>query len=62
MAFNTRIPSFGSNDSGYESGIVEVFDEPRAPTLKIGDHAKDLARHTQHRMAAEMERLDTQEY
>ena len=62
MAFNTRIPSFGSNDSGYESGIIEVFDEPRRPVIKMVDHAKELARQTQHRMATEIERLDIQEY
>jgi hypothetical protein len=61
MAFQPRIPSFGSTDSGYESGVIEVFDEPR-PAPKITDYAKDLARHTQHRMAMDMEILDTQEY
>lgn len=62
MAFNNRISSFGSNDSGYESGIVEVFDEPRQPAVKTIDHAKELARHTQHRMASEMSRRDADDY
>ncbi|KIW72368.1 hypothetical protein PV04_00565 [Phialophora macrospora] len=62
MAFTNRISSFGSNDSGYESGIVEVFDEPRRPVAKNVDHAKELARHTQHRMASEMSRRDADDY
>ncbi|KEF63270.1 uncharacterized protein A1O9_01247 [Exophiala aquamarina CBS 119918] len=62
MAFN-RISSFGSNDSGYESGgIVEVFDEPHRPITKNPDHAKDIARHRQHLMASELSRLDAEDY
>ena len=62
MAFN-RISSFGSNDSGYESGgIVEVFDEPARPALKNLDHAKEMARHRQHLLASELSRLDSDEY
>ncbi|KIX96055.1 uncharacterized protein Z520_08310 [Fonsecaea multimorphosa CBS 102226] len=62
MAFNNRVSSFGSNDSGYESGIVEVFDEPRRPVTKNPDHAKEIARHRQHLMASEMSRRDADEY
>lgn len=62
MAFN-RISSFGSNDSGYESGgIVEVFDEPQRPITKNPDHAKEIARHRQHLMASELSRLDAEDY
>ncbi|KAH0835982.1 hypothetical protein AYO21_06839 [Fonsecaea monophora] len=62
MAFNNRISSFGSNDSGYESGIVEVFDEPRRPVIKNPNHDKEIARHRQHLMASEMSRRDADEY
>ncbi|KAK5460922.1 hypothetical protein LTS15_002985 [Exophiala xenobiotica] len=62
MAYN-RISSFGSNDSGYESGIVEVFDEPTQPIIiKNVDHAKEVARHRQHLMASELSRRDAEEY
>lgn len=62
MAFN-RISSFGSHDSGYDSGgIVEVFDEPQQPTVKNLDHAKEAARHRQHLMASELSRLDAEDY
>lgn len=62
MAFN-RISSFGSNDSGYESGgIVEVFEEPQRTLLKNPDHAKEVARRRQHLMASELSRLDAEEY
>ncbi|KAK5045333.1 hypothetical protein LTR84_009439 [Exophiala bonariae] len=62
MAFN-RISSFGSNDSGYESGgNVEVFDDPQRPVLKNSDHAKEVARRRQHLMASELSRLDAEEY
>ncbi len=61
MAYN-RISSFGSNDSGYESGIVEVFDEPAQPIIKNVDHAKEVARHRQHLIASELSRRDAEEY
>ena len=61
MAFN-RISSFGSNDSGYESGIVEVFDEPPRPVIKNPEQAKEIARHRQHLMASELSRRDADEY
>ncbi|EXJ81304.1 hypothetical protein A1O3_07594 [Capronia epimyces CBS 606.96] len=60
MAGN-RIPSFGSDDSGYDSGIVEVFDEP-GPAIKTADHSKEIARHRQHLMASELSRRDAEEY
>lgn len=62
MAFNNRVSSFGSNDSGYESGIVEVFDEPSRPVIKNPDHAKEIARHRQHLMASELSRRDADDY
>jgi len=62
MAFNNRISSFGSNDSGYESGIVEVFDEPPRPVIKNPDHTKEIARHRQHLMASELSRKDADDY
>ena len=62
MAFNNRISSFGSNDSGFESGIVEVFDEPSRPATKNTDQVKDLARQQQHRMASQMSIRDADDY
>ncbi|KIW17501.1 hypothetical protein PV08_04695 [Exophiala spinifera] len=61
MAYN-RISSFGSNDSGYESGIVEIFDEPSLPLNKKTDHAKDVARRRQQLLASELSRRDSDEY
>ncbi|KAJ9613794.1 hypothetical protein H2204_014647 [Knufia peltigerae] len=61
MAYN-RISSFGSNDSGYESGIVEIFDEPTQPMSKNMDHAKDVARRRQQLLASELSRRDSDEY
>ncbi len=61
MAYN-RISSFGSNDSGYDSGIVEVFDEPAQPAVKSSEHGKEVARHRQHLMASELSRRDADEY
>ncbi|KIV78365.1 hypothetical protein PV11_10088 [Exophiala sideris] len=61
MAYN-RISSFGSNDSGYDSGIVEVFDEPSQQLVKTSDHAKEVARHRQHLIASELSRRDAEEY
>lgn len=54
--------SFGSNDSGYESGIVEVFDEPPRPVLNNKDFTRDLARQRQNMLAEELSRLDAEEY
>lgn len=62
MACNNRISSFGSNDSGYDSGIVEVFDEPRRPVMKNIDQSKELARQEQHRMASKMSIRDADDY
>lgn len=59
MAFNSRVASFGSNDSGYESSII---DEPRRQAAKSADHAKEVAKHRQHLMASEMSRRDAEEY
>ncbi|KAL2418917.1 G1/S-specific cyclin CCN1 [Exophiala dermatitidis] len=61
MASN-RIPSFGSNDSGYDSGIVEVFEEAPCPAIKKADHEKEVARHRQHLMASELSRRDAEDY
>ena len=52
--------SFGSNDSGYESGIIEVFDEPQH--VRKQDNTRDAARLHQHLLAGELSRLDAQEY
>jgi hypothetical protein len=62
MAFNNRISSFGSNDSGYDSGIIEVFDEPRPVLMKTQDQAKELARQKQFAMGGEICRRDAMEY
>jgi hypothetical protein len=61
MAF-TGPRSFGSNDSGYESGIVEVFDEPPRQYMKHHDHTKEMARQRQHMLAGELSRQDAEEY
>lgn len=61
MAYH-GISSFGSNDSGYESGIMEVFDEPPRPVLKTKDFTRDLARQRQNMLAEELSRLDAEEY
>jgi hypothetical protein len=61
MAYNGA-SSFGSNDSGYESGIVEVFDEPPRPVLNSKDLERDLARQRQNILAAELSRRDAEEY
>ena len=53
--------SFGS-DSGYESGIVEVFDEPPRQYMKHHDHTKEMARQRQHMLAGELSRRDAEEY
>jgi hypothetical protein len=62
MAFNNRISSFGSNDSGYDSGLVEVFDEPRQVLIKTQDQTKELARQKQFAMGGEICRRDAIEY
>ena len=61
MAYH-GISSFGSNDSGYESGIIEVFDEPPRPVLNTKDFARDMARQRQNMLAEELSRLDADEY
>jgi hypothetical protein len=56
-------PSFGSNDSGYDSGITEIFDcEPARPTFNPQEYARDVARQRQHILAGELSRLDAAEY
>ena len=54
--------SFGSDDSGYGSAVMDVFDEPQRPTMKSRDFAKDVARQRQHKLAGELSRLDAAEY
>jgi hypothetical protein len=61
MAYR-RISSFGSNDSGYESGIMEVFDEPPRPAVNNRDFTRDIARQRQNMLAEELSRLDAEEY
>ena len=51
------LSTLGSNDSGYGSGIVEVLDKSRQQ-----DHARNAARQRQHQLAAELSRLDADEY
>lgn len=53
--------SFCSNDSGYESGIIEVFDEPSS-VMHRQDCTKDIARRRQQVLAGELSRLDAEEY
>src|SRR5947208_16616412 len=61
MAYNGAA-SFGSSDSGYESGIVDVFDEPPRPVLNTKELERDLARRRQNALAAELSRRDAEEY
>ena len=61
MAYHA-VSSFGSNDSGYESGVMEVFDDPPRPVLNTKDVAPDLARQRQNMLADELSRLDAEEY
>ena len=60
MAYN-RISSFGSTDSGYESGSSgEVFDEQ--VRIKQEKHAREVARQRQQMIASELSRIDSDEY
>ena len=55
--------SFASDDSGYESGITEVFDCGAArPKYENHEYARDIARQRQHAIAAQLSRLDADEY
>jgi hypothetical protein len=54
--------SFGSDDSGYGSGVAEVFENPVLPIMGSRDFGKDVARRRQQLLAAELSRLDAQEY
>lgn len=58
MAYN-RVSSFGSTDSGYESAHVE---ESARPIFKYQEQSKEIARQRQHMLAAELSRLDSEEY
>jgi hypothetical protein len=56
-------PSFGSHDSGYDSGITEVFDcETSRPRFNPQEYARDVARQRQHMLAGELSRMDAGEY
>lgn len=57
-----RISSYTSNDSGYGSAIVEVFDEPPRMALNSQDYARDVQRERQQMLAGELSRLDAEEY
>ena len=60
MAFHD---SFGSDDSGYGSGAAEVFENPVLPVMESQEFGKDIARRRrQQLLAAELSRLDAQEY
>lgn len=55
--------SLGSNDSGYDSGITEVFDcETSRPRFNPQEYVRDVARQRQHMLAGELSRLDAGEY
>lgn len=55
--------SFGSNDSGYDSGITEVFEfEPSKAKFNHQEHVREVARQRQHMLAGELSRLDAGEY
>jgi hypothetical protein len=60
MSFN-RISSLGSQDSGYGSDIVEVFDEPSL-TLVKREHTKEVSRQRQLLIADQLSRMDAEEY
>ena len=55
--------SLGSHDSGYDSGISEIFEcgtlRPRCDNV---DYLRDFARQRQHQLAGELSRLDAGEY
>lgn len=59
MSFNGP-SSFNSNDSGYESGIIEVFDESRHAHQR--EQKKELARQQQHVLAVELSKQVEEEY
>jgi len=61
MAFHD---SFGSDDSGYGSGAAEVFENQVLPVMESQEFGKDIARRRrrQQLLAAELSRLDAQEY
>lgn len=59
MAFN-RVTSFGSQDSGYETGSSQ--ESTSRTIFKQADHAKEIARHRQHMLAQELSRRDAEEY
>lgn len=61
MAFS-RISSFGSQDSGYGSDIIEVFDEPLITAVKQQEHSKDVSRRRQLKIANQLSQLDADEY
>lgn len=55
--------SFGSTDSGYESGgVVEVFDEHTQAAMNKASQAKEHARHQQHLLASELSQRDSDDY
>lgn len=59
MSFN-RVSSFGSQDSGYETGSSQ--ETVSHSVFKQQDHAKEVARHRQHVLAQELSRQDADEY
>ncbi|RMZ80578.1 hypothetical protein DV738_g2730, partial [Chaetothyriales sp. CBS 135597] len=60
MAYN-RVSSFGSTDSGYESGAAaDMFDQQAR--LKRQEHEKEVARHRQQLLAQELSRMDADDY
>ena len=57
----SRVSSFGSNDSGYESAGAQDISGEQA-RLKQQEHAREVARQQQHLLASELSRLDSDEY
>lgn len=59
MSF-TRVSSFGSNDSGYETGSSQ--DNASQTIFKQQEQTKEIAKQRQRVMAAELSRLDAENY
>jgi hypothetical protein len=61
MASFSRITSFGSTDSGYESGGAAEAYEAQAKA-KQQEHVREVARQRQQLLASELSRQDSDEY
>ncbi|KAK4904969.1 hypothetical protein LTR66_017852 [Elasticomyces elasticus] len=58
MSFQ-RVTSFGSRDSGYETGSSQSSE---TTIFKHQDNLKEVAKHQQHMLAQELSRQDAEEY